>query len=799
MLRSYLRISFRNLVRQKGFSIINLLGLTMGLTVGFTILLYVFSELSYDKFHDNPERIFRVAIRGNLGDMPLDIAVTPNALGYSLKEEMQEIESYSLFEHVSGDQLFSTENSKFYENHLIYADSSFLDIFKFNFLYGDKTSALNEPYSIILTESLSTKLFGDTIPLGNYIRLNNEAKYLVTGIIEDQPTETHLPVNCIISLRTRMSQNGNEINADWANLMYYTYIKLAPEVDPVQFELKLKEYINERIQEDISGTNINLVPYLQNIQDIHLKSNILGELRPNSDIDYIFILTAIAIGILFIAGVNFMNLSTARSANRAKEVTIRKINGASKRQLIFQFLGESVFLSMISFIFSISIIELILPIFNNITSKDIQIDHAANFEIFLIFFMIAFLFGLFSGSYPALYLSSFKPSKVISHKLRTGGSNKFMRDLLVFIQFTISAGLIISTIIIYLQLNYVRGKELGFQKEDMISVFLGNEEVQKKAGEFKSQLLQTPGVSSASLANSIPGVSLAGSSYFPEGQTTDPWLVYNFQVDENFIENTFKMKIKEGRNFSKSILSDSTAVIINETLRELLDWEEPIGKKFFYDESFSDSSSVHVIGVVEDFHFKSLHEVIEPTMIHFQQINPNYLVIRLQSASSDFSITRIEEQWNNQFPDIPFDYEYVDEAFDNLYAAEKKLSLLFLYLTIFAIFIACLGLLGIVSFTAEQRTKEIGIRKVLGASIFSISKMLTLEYIKLIIYANIISWPISYFLMSLWLKNFFYRTPFPLWVFLLSLLVTIISALFIINFQTVKISSEDPVKSLRHD
>lgn len=799
MLRSYLIISFRNLVRQKGFSIINLLGLTMGLTVGFTILLFVFSELSYDNFHKDADQIFRVAIRGNLGDMPLNMAVTPGALGYNLKEDMPEIESYTLFEHVPGDQLFSTNSNKFYENHLIYAENSFLDVFTFTFIYGSKENSLVDPYTLILTQSLAIKLFGDLNPLGQSLRLNNANEYLVTGVIEDLPGETHLPVNCIISFQTRLNEEGNQINDDWTRLMYYTYVKLYPEVDPIIFEKKLEEYINERIQEDISGTNINLVPYLQNIKDIHLKSNILGELRPNSDIDYIYILTAIAIAILFIAGVNFMNLSTARSANRAKEVSIRKINGARKRQLVFQFLGESVFLSMLSFIFSISIIELILPVFNNITSKNIEIDHAANIEIFLIFFTISFLFGIFSGSYPAFFLSSFKPTKVLSSKLRTGGSNKVLRDILVFIQFAISAGLIISTIIIYLQLNFVREKELGFQKEGMISIFLRNDEVKDNAYEFKSRLLQTPGVSSASLANSIPGMSLAGSSYFPEGYTTDPWLVYNFQVDENFIESTFKMRLKKGRNFSKSIDSDTSAVIINETLSNLLGWDNALGKKFYYDESFSDSTSVHVIGVVEDFHFKSLHESIEPTMIHFQQFNPNYLVIRLQNLSPIYTLQRIEDLWAEVFTDIPFDFEYVDEAFDNLYASERKLSLLFFYLTIFAIFIASLGLLGIISFTAEQRIKEIGIRKVLGASIFSISKMLTIEYIRLIIYSNIVAWPISYFLMKLWLNTFSYIAPIPFWIFLLSLVITIVSAILIINIQTIKISSENPVKSLRHD
>ena len=494
-----------------------------------------------------------------------------------------------------------------------------------------------------------------------------------------------------------------------------------------------------------------------------------------------------------------MNLSTARSANRAKEVSIRKIFGSKKRQLVIQFMGESIFLSIIAFIISISLIELILPIFNSITVKNIEIDYTSNIEILLYFFIIAFLFGVFSGSYPAFFLSSYNPIKVLSSKMKSGGSNKLLRNILVFIQFAISTGLIISTIIIYLQLNYVKEKELGFEKENMISVFLRNDEIQSKAQVLKSKFQQITGVSSASLANSIPGMSLTGSSYFPEGYTSDPWLIYNFEVDEDFLENTFKMKLKQGRNFNKTFATDSSAIIINETLRKRLGWANPIGKKFSYNEAFSDSTSLHVIGVVEDFHFRSLHESIEPTMIHYQQHDPTYLVVRMQPGSREYTLKNIDNIWSKLFPDLPFDFEYIDESFDSLYSYEKRLSLLLSYLTIFAMFIACLGLLGLVSYTAEQRSKEIGIRKVLGASIFSISKMLSVEYLKLIVYANFLAWPLSYFLMRNWLNNFSFRTPIPVWIFFAAFFISFISAMAIINIQSFKISSDNPVDSLKYE
>ncbi len=350
-----------------------------------------------------------------------------------------------------------------------------------------------------------------------------------------------------------------------------------------------------------------------------------------------------------------------------------------------------------------------------------------------------------------------------------------------------------------LQLNYVKEKELGFEKENMIFVSLRNNEIQEKAAVLKSKLQQILGVNSLSLANSIPGMSLSGSSYFPEGYTLDPWLVYNFEVDEDFIENTFRMKLIHGRNFSKAFGRDTGAVIINETLRKRLGWAKPLTKSFSYNDTFSDSSSLHVIGVVEDFHFRSLHESIEPIMIHLLQGDPTYLVIRLQAGSRDYTIKNIDNIWSELFPDLPFDYEYIGESFDGLYSYEKRLSLLLSYLTIFAMFIACLGLLGLVSFTAEQRSKEIGIRKVLGASAYSISKMLSIEYLKLIVLANILTWPLSYLLMQNWLSDFSYKTPIPIWVFLVALTVTLISALLIINIQSIKTSSGNPVNSLKYE
>lgn len=799
MLRNFLIISFRNLIRQKGFSLINLLGLTLGLTVSFLILLYVFDELSYDKFHKDYDRIYRIAIRGHLGEMPLNVAVTPGALAINLAEELPEVESYALFEHVSGDQLFRSGDKKFYENHLVYTDENFFKTFTFNFLYGDPGEALEVPYSIVLKKSISQRFFGTTNSIGESIKLNNDKDYTVTGIIDDPPPETHLAVNFLASFSTRVAENGANMYEDWGSLMYYSYIKLKQGVSREAFEKKLNEYLNQKISEEDEESNIQIEPYLQPITSIHLNSRLLGELKPNSDKSYVYILSLIAIAILFIAGINFMNLSTARSANRAKEVSIRKIVGSNRKKLVYQFLGESLFHSTLAFILSLVLIEILLPVFNNVTDKEISFSYYFNLPLVSVFFAISMFIGFFSGSYPAFYLSRFNPVRVLQSSLRSGSSNKGLRNILVFIQFAISSGLITCTLIIYSQLNYMQKKKLGFDKNNMIAIYLRNDEIRNHAKNLKDEFKNLAVVESASLASSIPGMSLNGSSYFPEGMNEEPWLLYEFDVDEDFIENTFKMKIIEGRNFSRDFLSDSSAVIINETLQKDLKWEQPVGKKFTSNNDMNEQDVLHVIGVVKDFNFRSFHEKIEPTMIHFSRRKPGFLTIRIKPGDMVNSIAILRKTWERMNPELPFDFEFIDESFNSLYGSEQRLSYLFTYLSIFAIFIASLGLLGLISYTAEQRTKEIGVRKVLGATSFSISIMLSVEYLKLILFANLLAWPLSFYLMKLWLRDFSYRISIPIWPFILAGLSTLLVSMIIINFQTLRTAAQNPVKSLRYE
>lgn len=799
MFKSFLIVSMRSLIRQKGFSLINLLGLTIGLTVSFLILLYVFSELSYDKFHRDHQQIYRVAMRGNLGDMPINVAVTPGALGLNIQREMPEVEHYTMFEHITGDQLFSTGEAKFYESHLIFADSNFFDIFNFHLIYGDKNQALKEPNSIVLTSELAQKYFGTANPVGKQLKLNNSKDLTITGVLGEVPEETHLPIKTLVSFQTRVSEQNGSMLEDWGSLMYYTYIKLSESTVPDVLEGKLKTYLNLKMQDEFKNLNINIIPYLQRISDIHLHSNLLGELKPNSDISYIYILILIAAGILFIAGINFMNLSTARSSHRAREVSIRKINGSGKNLLIRQFIGESVIYSLIAFVLSLAMIEILLPVFNRITLKELKVDYLSSFELLVLFMLISLLMGIFSGSYPAFYLSAYNPITILQTKLRSGSSNTTLRNILVFFQFFISAGLIFSTLMIFIQLDFIKEKRLGFDSDNLIAVYLRNDEIQEGALYLKERVNELAGVESASLASSIPGTTLNGSSFFPEDYENNPWLVYNFMVDQDFITHTFKMGLIQGRNFDPSVPTDSNSVIINETLRKMLRWEDPLGKTFTDSDVPGDGKKYRVIGVVSDFHFRSLHEKIEPTMLHFQLKNPGFLIIRLKNGNIPTSIREISTLWNELNPELPFDYEFVNENFENLYSSEKKLSTLLTYLSLFAIFIATLGLLGLVSYTAEQRTKEIGIRKVMGASLLSISKMLSLDYLKLILLANILSFPVSYLFMKSWLQSFSYHSSIPVWLYPATLIITLIPAMLILNYQTLKTANTNPVHALRYE
>ncbi len=802
MIRNYIVTAFRSLLRQKGFSLINILGLTIGLSVSFLILLYVFNELSYDKFHKDSERIYRLVVKGTLGEMSLQTAVTPKALAGKLQKDVPDVDVSTVFEIESSSYLMKIGENKIYERDFLFADTSFLKIFNFPLQYGDPVTSLSEPYSILISESFARKHYGNTNPCGEIIRLNEQKDYVVSGVFMDLPSESHISFNFLISMETKLVEMGAEIIDDWEALNSYTYVRMVENSNMKNFQEKLDTILVQNILNNERDVNVDLRIYPQKITDIHLNSKLLGEIKENGDKSYIFVLLAIVTGIIMIASINFMNLSTAKSASRAKEVGIRKILGSQKSMLIGQFISESVLISLISFILSLAIIELSLPAFNEITGKSLSVNYLSNWYLVL-FFGLALLSGFFAGSYPAFYLSSFQPVNVLQSRMRLGKTgNLKLRNLLVFIQFTISTGLIICTIIIYQQLNFLKTKELGFDKDAIISIEMRNSEIRENANVLKEEILKLAGVTNASLSTSYPGRGLTGSPFTPEGiDAKDPWLIFGFHADEDFAEKTMRMKILQGRDFKKEFSADSNSVLINETLRKKLGWVDPIGKKIV--PSYSEDSSLikeyHVIGVVADFHFQSLHEEVEPIMIYLLGEPPQLLLVRMEPDTQTETLKKIGQTWNTLNPDHPFDYEFLNDFFENFYYSEKRIGKILIYLTLFAIFIASIGLLGLASFTAEQRRKEIGIRKVLGASAFAISARLSLEYLKMISLAGTVAWPASYYLMHSWLEKFSYRTEMSVWAFVFATLVTTILSLLVVNFQTMKAANSNPIDSLRYE
>jgi putative ABC transport system permease protein len=802
MIRNYFLTAFRSIVRQRGFSLINILGLTIGLSVSFLILFYIFNELSFDKFHKNPERIYRLIVKGTLGEMNLETAVTPKALAGKLQREVPDVEISTVFDIETSSYLLRIGDVKLYERDFLYADTSFLKIFNFPLLYGEPITSLSMPYSILLSESFARKHFGIKDPTGQLIRINEQKDYQVTGVFKDLPLESHISFSFLISMESKVMDSDGKLLENWENLNSYTYVRMHDNADMSGFQSKLDTILLYNILNNEKGVNVDLSILPQSITEIHLHSKLLGEIKENGDISYIFVLLAIVSGIITIASINFMNLSTAKSFSRAKEVGIRKILGSHKSKLISQFISESVLISLISFVLSLAIIELSLPMFNQITGKNLNITYLTNWYL-LLFFGIALFTGLLAGSYPAFYLSSFQPVKVLQNRIRIGKSgNLKLRNLLVLVQFVISTGLIICTIIIYLQLDYLKEKELGFDKDALISIDMRNTEIRDKSSVLKAEILDIAGVESASLSTTYPGRGLSGSPFIPEGtEEKDPWLIFSFYADEDFTEKTMRMKLLEGRDFRKDFGSDTNAVLINETLKNKLGWKNPIGKKILpsYPGNQGMKNEYIVVGVVADFHFQSLHERVDPIMIHLLSEPPQLLLVRLDPLQQAETLKKINQTWSKLNPDHPFDYEFIDDFFENFYYSEKRIGRILIYLTMFAIFIASIGLLGLASFTAEQRTKEIGIRKVMGASALSISLRLSLEYLKMIGLAGILSWPVSYYLMRIWLEKFSYRTEMPLWAFILATAMTTVLSLLVVNFQTIKAANLNPVESLRYE
>ena len=791
MFTSIFKIAVRNLVRDISYSLINILGLTIGITGSLFLILYVYDDLSFDRYHEKTDRIYRISSKITEPDDAFDWAVTQMPLSPQIKQDYPEVEESTRLIQ-SGRHLYKYEEAEFFEEEVSYTDSTVFDIFTWPLVEGDPKTALTKPNSIVLTRSFSERYFGNESPIGKVLEREDNNSYTVTGLIEDIPKTSNYRLSALISRNSLPGDFGS-----WGSFHIYTFILLREGADYKALEAKLPEMYKNYMAEIFERMGINIVYELLPITRIHLYSDFEGEPVPVGNIQFIYIFIVIIVFLLTIACINYMNLATARSTKRSKEVGIKKVAGSSSKALIWQFISESLVLTLISLAISLLLCYLLLPVFNNISGKFIDFSIIAHPVILLSLLAVTIFTGLAGGCYPALYLSGFNPVEILRGQLRISGSSLTVRKILVIIQFTLSTAMVISTWIVYNQLNYLKNKDLGFIKENVITLRLTTPEMVKNLSVFKEAVLTRPGILSIGSANASIGFG-TGKNVIrvetDEGMTERG--INNFQADHDFIKS-LGITILEGRDFSEDIPSDTIrGVIINETLAKRLNWNDPIGKKVQF---FGDTTSfATVVGLIKDYHQFGLYNEMESLMILYY---PTCYVVFIRTDGNDLEgkIEFIKEKWNEMYPGFPFDYNLLEEDFDEQFRADEKRGIIYAFFAILTVLIACLGLFGLASFVTEQRTKEVGIRKVFGAEVSNIVNMMLKSYLYLAGISILIASAISYYFAKKWLESFVYRVDIKWTTFLLAALVTILITLLTVSLHTIRTGNLNPAESLRNE
>lgn len=808
MIKNYFKIAFRNLFRNKAFSFINISGLAVGLATCLLIMLYIFDESSYDKHYKDVDQLYRVASMSQKGE---SWAAGPGPLAAGLKHDLPEVEQSTrlltfpdiatmLLKYDNG-----AEKKQFYETHGYYVDSAFFQLFTFDFKYGNINTALNEPNSTVISTDLAEKFFGKENPMGKALLITTpfgDFNYTVKGVFDKEKNKSHIPANYFLTMRNNDMWNWVQNQTRWAtNNIFFTYIKLKPAVNARVFEKKLAPFFYKNAGEEMKMAGFSKTLFLQPVKDIYLHSAIGNEIGANGNITYLYILGSIAAFILVIACINFMNLSTARSQKRAKEVGVRKVMGAQKSSLINQFLGESLLMSVISLLLAFVLAWALLPVFNTLTQKNLQpLDQP---QLLLWMTALTFLTGLLSGLYPAFYLSAFRPVSVLKGKIINSFSATAIRKGLVVFQFTISICLILGAIVIWQQLSLLKNQQLGFNKEQQVVFPMAKafKSSNSDYNAFKTELLKNPSVKMVSSGSTYPGIAdLNDMLFYAEGKTPNDFVDIRLTGVENDYTETLGFKIINGRSFSKDFTADSASIILNETAVTELGYttENAVGKKIQYD--FAGNHSIlNIVGVVKNFNFESLHNAVKPIGLTTGLFTNKYSYTIASLKTNDYSrvLTEIEKIWVKLNPSVPFDYSFIDQDFQRNYEKEERMSDIVISFTTIAILIACLGLFGLSAFSAEQRTKEIGIRKVLGASVANVTALLSKDFIRLIIISIVIASPIAWYFLNKWLQDFAYRITISWWMFAAAGLTAILIALLTVSFQAIKAAIANPVKSLR--
>ena len=791
MIWNYLKVTWRNIKRYKGYSSINIIGLAVGLACCILILLWVQDEISYDRFHAKADDLYRAVTEYQKTEPATHYWPVCAPLAPALKEDYPEIIKATRFTRLRRGQLVKYGDKSLLETQICLTDPDFFEMFTFPLLQGDPARALSNPNALVMTEEMATKYFGSEDPLGKTLNINNEYDFTVTGIMKNVPHNSHLKFDFLVPfIRIEDFEQNWAVLDNWTLSGYATYVLLQKNTSLQELNHKIKDYIQKHAAESKD------LLYLQPLKDIHLySSHIQFGIEGQGNIKYVYIFSVVAFFVLIIACINFMNLATARSSNRAKEVGLRKVVGARRPQLMGQFFCESVLMASLSLALAVVLVELFLPAFRNLSGKPLDQGFSSNINILLAIIVMTLITGFLSGTYPALFLSSLRPAKVLKGRLKTEGRGYLFRKILVVSQFSLSIFLIICTVLVSNQVDYMRNRKLGLDKEQVVYIPIRSELVEKY-DPLKIELLKNTGIRNVAASSNIPtyGVILTLDYITWEGKDPeDIKVLHATSTGYDFIE-TLNMEMIEGRSFSKEYPSDENAVVINETARKRIGMEDPVGKRLMLRDT-----ELPIIGIVKDYHFRSLHSEIEPLLLVNDPSLYRYILIKLDSGDIPSTLANIEITWKSFFPDTPFEYHFLDEAYGRLYRTEQRMGTLFNYFTGLAIFISCLGLFGLASFMAEKRTKEIGIRKILGASISGVVILLNKEFIKWVLIANIIAWPIAYYVMFTWLQDFAYRTNMGVWSFVLAALAAFAIAVVTVSFQSVKAASANPADSLRYE
>ena len=800
MFNNYLKIALRNIKKHKGYAFINIAGLAIGMACCILIVLYIQFERSFDKHHEKADRIYLLKRHGVFGGTELT-TWSNNALSAGLmKKDFMEVENTVRIGFMP-DPAVRYEEKKFYVDRALFADDSFFEIFTYPMINGDPQTALKAPFSVVITEEVADKYFGDENPIGKSLRFNNTENFTVTGVIKNVPRNSHLLFDMLCSFQTLYSRlpKGYAFLHDFSSNIFWTYLLLQRDADTGALENKFPDFIEKYGGKRLRSFGASIEYFLMPLTDIHLHTPLSGGRTGIGAILYIYIFALIAVIILIIACINFMNLATARSAKRAQEVGMRKVMGAAKGELVKQFLCESFFYSFFSLLLAFGLTELALPIMSSIAGYELSIDFSKMQWLIPSLLGIALFVGFIAGSYPAFFLASFQPVRVLKGSVKTGTGKSLLRSILVVLQFSISVALIIGTLIIIRQLNYMKNKSPGFDKEQVVVLPFRDEELRESLGTIKTELKAYSEIVNVSVSSDIPGQYPQYNSKLPQGYPRDQsQLMYDLNVDEDFIP-TLGMDIIAGRNFSKKYGTDQKAsAIINETAAKEFGWVNPLGKKIGGYKGIKT-----VVGVVRDFHQLPLAQEIKPLFIRNDPedaYNPfRMLCIRIAPGSIGRTINYVETKWNEIYPNHPFDYFFLDESFEEQFREIERIRELISYFAGLAIFIACLGLYGLTSFIAEQRTKEIGIRKILGATTSGIVYMISRELAKMVIIANAIAWPVAYLVMRNWLSTFPYRENISIMTFLLSGMIVLFIGLATVSYQSIKAGLTNPVDSLRYE